>query len=143
MKMAEYLSLFNIVIGTMIALFASLTSSLGVNIQAYALQRKRLMNSVTEDDDDFEYTLSDQPSSSRWTNITPSMKWNIGFALYVSAQLFGSICALTYITPLIYAPLGASGLIFNILWSRYLFVNSDISLGQVSQNLICLARWRL
>ncbi|EGF80219.1 hypothetical protein BATDEDRAFT_25071 [Batrachochytrium dendrobatidis JAM81] len=40
-----------------------------------------------------------------------------GFTLYLICQLFGSVVALGFISPVILAPLGSAGLIFNILFS--------------------------
>jgi uncharacterized membrane protein len=44
-------------------------------------------------------------------------QWYFGFTLYVICQLFGSVTALGFISPVILAPLGSSGLIFNIIFS--------------------------
>lgn len=44
-------------------------------------------------------------------------QWYVGFILYILVQIFGSIAALAFISPMIVAPLGAAGLIFNILFS--------------------------
>jgi drug/metabolite transporter superfamily protein YnfA/heme exporter protein D len=44
-------------------------------------------------------------------------QWYIGFILYILCQIFGSVLALGYISPMVLAPLGSLGLIFNIIFS--------------------------
>ena len=44
-------------------------------------------------------------------------QWHLGFILYLLCQGFGSVFALGFISPVILAPLGSSGLIFNIIFS--------------------------
>ncbi|KAJ3292562.1 hypothetical protein HK104_005195 [Borealophlyctis nickersoniae] len=46
--------------------------------------------------------------------------------MYLICQLFGSVIALGFISPVVLAPLGAAGLIFNVLFSR-LFLGTPIT----------------
>ncbi|KAJ3019179.1 hypothetical protein HKX48_002313 [Thoreauomyces humboldtii] len=45
-------------------------------------------------------------------------QWHVGFSLYLICQLFGSVIALGFISPVILAPLGSASLIFNVVFSR-------------------------
>ncbi|TPX34172.1 hypothetical protein SmJEL517_g03152 [Synchytrium microbalum] len=47
-------------------------------------------------------------------------EWYLGFGAYVFSQLFGSVFALAFISPMLLAPLGSVGLIANIVFSRWL-----------------------
>ena len=53
-------------------------------------------------------------------------QWYAGFILYLLCQGFGSVLALSFISPVILAPLGSSGLIFNIIFSS-VFSGTQIS----------------
>ncbi|KAI8911620.1 hypothetical protein EDD86DRAFT_245889 [Gorgonomyces haynaldii] len=44
-------------------------------------------------------------------------QWTIGFLLYFFSQMFGSVIALSFISPMLLAPLGSIGLVFNIFFS--------------------------
>ncbi|KAJ3036263.1 hypothetical protein HDV00_002919, partial [Rhizophlyctis rosea] len=48
------------------------------------------------------------------------------FGLYLVCQLFGSVIALIFISPVVLAPLGAAGLIFNVVFSR-IFLGTRIT----------------
>ncbi|KAJ1566098.1 hypothetical protein HK096_001595, partial [Nowakowskiella sp. JEL0078] len=54
-----------------------------------------------------------------WKDFFLKWQWYLGFALYISTQVFGSIVALIFISPMVLAPLGSSGLIFNVLFSSF------------------------
>lgn len=54
------------------------------------------------------------------------LQWYLGFAIYIFTQIFGSVIALTFISPMILAPLGAIGLVFNILFAKA-FLGTEIS----------------
>lgn len=51
--------------------------------------------------------------------------WYFGFSIYVLSQLFGAIAALSFISPVVIAPLGAFGLVFNVILS-YLFLGVQV-----------------
>lgn len=123
----------DILIGVAISLLTSALSSIGVNLQALALQRERDLNLAVEtplldpfahDDNDLHQIDSTHGQiPGKGTRI---WQWYLGFALYVSCQCFGSLIALNFISPMILAPLGSAGLIFNIVFS-YAFLNTVIS----------------
>ncbi|KAJ3206138.1 hypothetical protein HDU67_008359 [Dinochytrium kinnereticum] len=50
----------------------------------------------------------------------------LGFIFYILPQLFGSILSLIFIPPMLLAPLGSAGLIFNILFSR-IFLKTPVT----------------
>lgn len=56
--------------------------------------------------------------------------WYLGFSIYILCEMFGSIFALAYISPVLLAPLGAAGPIFNIIFSR-LFLGSLIGIWDI------------
>lgn len=102
-------------IGITISLASSSLASLGVNLQALGLK---------EDSEEHEPLLTpvhdESPVHNRVQKISKRSLWIIGFTLYIVFETFGSVLALAFISPVIIAPLGASGLVFNILWSRTL-----------------------
>ncbi|KAJ8326394.1 hypothetical protein O5D80_005145 [Batrachochytrium dendrobatidis] len=61
--------------------------------------------------------LTTRERSHLWRSLYASTQWYLGFTLYLICQLFGSVVALGFISPVILAPLGSAGLIFNILFS--------------------------
>ncbi|KAI8816329.1 uncharacterized protein EV422DRAFT_546313 [Fimicolochytrium jonesii] len=60
-----------------------------------------------------------------WREFWHSWQWHIGFSLYLLCQLFGSVIALGFVSPVILAPLGSASLIFNVIFSR-LFLGTKI-----------------
>ena len=53
--------------------------------------------------------------------------WYIGFLIYISCEMFGSVFALVFISPVLLAPLGSAGPIFNIFFSK-LFLGTKIGI---------------
>ena len=53
-------------------------------------------------------------------------QWHLGFGIYLFCQMFGSVIALNFISPVVLAPLGSAGLIFNIGFSS-LFIGTRIT----------------
>ncbi|KAJ3018055.1 UNVERIFIED_CONTAM: hypothetical protein HDU68_011352 [Siphonaria sp. JEL0065] len=123
----------SLVVGISIVIAMNALSSFGVNLQAVALrraqnpQRFRLNNTTTAETND-----EDEPLLST-TSMTPPGRvqlsvpdwlepwlWHIGFVCYIIPQLFGSILALNFISPILLAPLGSSGLVFNVFFSSIL-----------------------
>lgn len=113
-------------IGITISLAASSLASLGVNLQALGLKKEDLqeetpllhpissvesLNVPTQDVNESDHVEQ---------KMSKNKLWIIGFTLYVVFETFGSVLALAFISPVILAPLGASGLVFNVLWSRSL-----------------------
>ncbi|KAJ3269289.1 hypothetical protein HDV01_001618 [Terramyces sp. JEL0728] len=140
------MSTLNFFIGVSVALTASCLSSLGVNLQASALQKERLLNTLSEQDPvifDDEWSESELlPEQSEqedmtvqgffsllfnnaarneesWKRLWFKTQWYLGFGMYLFCQLFGSVIALGFISPMIFAPFGSIGLIFNILFSSF------------------------
>ncbi|KAH6574850.1 hypothetical protein BASA61_010333 [Batrachochytrium salamandrivorans] len=64
--------------------------------------------------------------SQLWKRLYASTQWYLGFSLYLICQLFGSVVALGFISPVVLAPLGSAGLIFNIVFSSF-FVGTQIT----------------
>jgi hypothetical protein len=63
--------------------------------------------------------------------------WWTGFILYMTCEMFGSLIALAFISPMLLAPLGSMGPIFNIFFSKYLLKNVSIgSLDYIGTLLI-------
>ncbi|RKO88784.1 hypothetical protein BDK51DRAFT_24610, partial [Blyttiomyces helicus] len=60
---------------------------------------------------------------------------SIGFGMYLICQLFGSVISLAFISPVVLAPLGSAGLIFNVLFSR-LFLGTRITMYDWSGTLL-------
>lgn len=61
-----------------------------------------------------------------WKRLWCRSQWYFGFTLYLLCQMFGSIIALGFISPMILAPLGSIGLIFNIIFSS-IFIGTKIT----------------
>ncbi|KAI8809798.1 hypothetical protein BJ742DRAFT_224414 [Cladochytrium replicatum] len=61
-----------------------------------------------------------------WKKFSFQWQWYLGLGLYISTQMFGSIVALIFISPIVLAPLGSSGLIFNVLFSK-IFLGTTIT----------------
>eukprot|EP00842_Homolaphlyctis_polyrhiza_P000024 jgi/Hompol1/1021/HPOL_004420-RA len=61
-----------------------------------------------------------------WRRLFIKSQWYLGFALYLLCQLFGSVVALGFISPVVLAPLGSAGLIFNIIFSS-IFIGTHIT----------------
>jgi hypothetical protein len=53
--------------------------------------------------------------------------WFIGLTIYILCQMFGSVLALGFIPPILIAPLGSAGLIFNIIFSNLFFQSTKIT----------------
>jgi hypothetical protein len=119
-------------IGITISLASSSLASLGVNLQALGLKKedseeeRRLLPPSTTNlpsDDITDLPSDDVNEQSDHVSgriMSRNRLWIIGFSLYVLFETFGSVLALAFISPVILAPLGASGLVFNVLWSRNL-----------------------
>ena len=145
----------NAIIGCSIALTSSCLTSLAVNLQASALKEERILNNISEhsnlilnrDDSDLAPYTEDLNTLSIWklmiyafsadceylSSVQHARKllwfksqWYFGFILYLFCQGFGSIFALAFISPVLLAPLGSSGLIFNIIFS-YVFSGTHIT----------------
>ncbi|KAI8799869.1 hypothetical protein BJ742DRAFT_717401 [Cladochytrium replicatum] len=56
-----------------------------------------------------------------WKKFFIQWQWYLGLGLYIVTQMFGSIVALIFISPIVLAPLGSSGLIFNVVFSTIFF----------------------
>ncbi|TPX31759.1 hypothetical protein SeMB42_g07703 [Synchytrium endobioticum] len=63
-----------------------------------------------------------QTRRQKYLDMFDQYEWYIGFVIYVFSQLFGSMIALSFISPMVLAPLGSFGLIFNIVCSRWLLL---------------------
>jgi hypothetical protein len=61
------------------------------------------------------------------TTSGKSWHWYVGFFLYIFCELFGSVFALAFISPVLLAPLGSAGPIFNIIFSK-VFLGTPITL---------------
>ncbi|KAJ3076730.1 hypothetical protein HDU98_000609 [Podochytrium sp. JEL0797] len=118
-------------IGISIVIAMNLASSFGVNAQALAIRRLRdpatpvglgFASSETDDESATSPLLGTPSMRSRWSlpRWADRWLWHIGFVCYIIPQLFGSILALNFISPILLAPLGASGLIFNVFFSSWL-----------------------
>ncbi|KAL2912629.1 hypothetical protein HK105_207845 [Polyrhizophydium stewartii] len=70
--------------------------------------------------------LSAAERAELWKRLYLSTQWYLGFALYLICQLFGSVIALGFISPVVLAPLGSAGLIFNVIFSS-VFVGTSIT----------------
>jgi drug/metabolite transporter (DMT)-like permease len=117
---------FHFLIGVVVSVLASCLSSIGLNLQASALELNRETHSIEEtpllspepyDDVDFR-----NPTQEKWNQT----KWYIGFILYISSQFSGSAIALNFISPAVLAPLGSAGLISNIIFSN-IFLGTRIT----------------
>ncbi|KAJ3089965.1 hypothetical protein HK102_005039 [Quaeritorhiza haematococci] len=69
---------------------------------------------------------SGERPTSRWEKWFRDWQWYIGFTIYLICQSTGSVIALSFIPPVILAPLDSTGLIFNLFFSR-LFLGSRIT----------------
>lgn len=58
--------------------------------------------------------------------VNQTLSRYIGFLLYIISQAFGSVIALSFISPMILAPLGSLSLIFNIIFS-FTFTGTPIT----------------
>ncbi|KAJ3101345.1 hypothetical protein HDU96_010001 [Phlyctochytrium bullatum] len=61
--------------------------------------------------------------------------WYIGFILYIIPQLFGSVVSLIFISPMLLAPLGSAGLIFNVLFSA-LLLGTRVTIWEVGGTIL-------
>ncbi|KAJ3150094.1 hypothetical protein HDU86_006717 [Geranomyces michiganensis] len=61
-----------------------------------------------------------------WLQLWRKWQWHLGFSLYLICQLFGSVIALGFVSPVVLAPLGSASLIFNVIFSR-LFLGTRIT----------------
>ncbi|KAJ3003328.1 UNVERIFIED_CONTAM: hypothetical protein HDU68_005740, partial [Siphonaria sp. JEL0065] len=140
----------SLVVGISIVIAMNALSSFGVNLQAVALrraedpQRFRLNNATTPENND-----EDDPLLSTTSMTPPGLQlrvpdwlepwlWHIGFVCYIIPQLFGSILALNFISPILLAPLGSSGLVFNVFFSSILVGTKVGPLDWVATALIIL-----
>ena len=120
--------LSNALIGVMVCILASMLSSLGVNLQAYSLASERKLNRFTEllsrsfNSNAISPTIDPPNNQSSFNRLY----WYLGFIIYLICQTCGSVIALAFLKPEIVAPLGSTGLIFNIIFSR-LFLGSRIT----------------
>ncbi len=103
----------NFLFGVLVSLVASLLSTIGVNIQALALKESDHVNTIQSERVN-SYTLS------LLQRIWIKYRWYFGFVMYLVFSAGGSVVALGFIPPVVLAPLGAVGLIFNILASYWL-----------------------
>ena len=133
----------SIFIGIGLALLFAALSSLGVNLQALSLQRDKKHSSAPVSTNDIESiqdsTLSDSMHESPLQDIQeqendtsngscsfqskrqiPYWTWYFGLFLYLSSEMFGSLAALAFLSPILVAPLGSLGLVFNIYFSYLL-----------------------
>ncbi|KAJ3219653.1 hypothetical protein HK099_004634, partial [Clydaea vesicula] len=81
---------------------------------------------------------SDFSIENRWKLFFFQWQWYLGFLLYLLCQLLGSVTALNFIPPEIVAPLGATGLIFNMLFSKAFLGTSIIRKDWVGTLLIVI-----
>ncbi|KAJ3148902.1 hypothetical protein HDU89_004483 [Geranomyces variabilis] len=70
--------------------------------------------------------VSDGPQRETWMQLWRKWQWHLGFSLYLICQLFGSVIALGFVSPVVLAPLGSASLIFNVIFSR-LFLGTRIT----------------
>ncbi|KAI9350927.1 hypothetical protein BDR26DRAFT_930214 [Obelidium mucronatum] len=119
--------------GVAIVVSMNALSSFGVNLQALALQRRQGTQRIQlrtnyaggspgDDEEPLLSTTSLAPSAADQL-LPPWLEpwlWYIGFVCYIIPQLFGSILALNFISPILLAPLGSSGLVFNVFFSSLL-----------------------
>ncbi|KAI8610508.1 hypothetical protein BC830DRAFT_1145506 [Chytriomyces sp. MP71] len=126
-------SAWSLVIGVAVVILMNACSSFGVNLQALALRRgsglAEVGNAEAEDDDeDLDVDAEDaglldgrrETPARGWIAWIEAYLWHIGFICYIIPQLFGSIIALNFISPILLAPLGSSGLLFNVFFSSLL-----------------------
>lgn len=95
------------------------------------MKQSRIINSLVEntnvedllheleEESPVELTCQNRPTTER-----QELKWWIGLSLYAACQLVGSLIALNFISPMLFAPLGSSGLIFNLFFASYFFNNA-------------------
>ncbi|KND00970.1 uncharacterized protein SPPG_04069 [Spizellomyces punctatus DAOM BR117] len=57
-------------------------------------------------------------NTDTWREFLNKWQWYMGFSMYLICQLFGSVVALGFVSPVILAPLGSASLIFNVIFSR-------------------------
>jgi Magnesium transporter NIPA len=123
---------FHFFIGCSVAITSNCLSSLGINLQASALKQERILNNLAEQQLDNEEYIDNGQDTWDWMFTTPPpiwfcrLRWYFGFILYILMQMCGSVIALGYISPMILAPLGASGLIFNIVFGA-IFLGTRIT----------------
>lgn len=136
-QLAQTKKMINFIIGCSVAITANCLSSLGINLQASALKQERILNNLAErqvsvDEVDPSFFDEDEEEDTFWKFKSPPpiwfcrARWHLGFILYVLMQISGSVIALGFISPIILAPLGASGLIFNIIFS-FVFLGTRIT----------------
>ncbi|KAJ3225178.1 hypothetical protein HDU81_008083 [Chytriomyces hyalinus] len=121
----------SLVVGVLICILMNACSSFGVNLQALGLrkvsteQQQPLVfdNAETDLDSAEENTpllIRSSTGIERIRQWVGDHLWHIGFICYIIPQLFGSIIALNFISPILLAPLGSSGLLFNVFFSSLL-----------------------
>ncbi|KAJ3101134.1 hypothetical protein HK100_004597, partial [Physocladia obscura] len=124
--------------GVFIVVTMNAMSSLGVNLQAYALKgsssespeqtpllHQHRLSRQQQQQQQQQQQYQSVPQNLR-QRLEPSL-WIIGFVCYIIPQLFGSLIALYFISPILLAPLGASGLVFNVFFSS-LLVGTQVGL---------------
>ncbi|GAA5883457.1 hypothetical protein JCM3774_005958 [Rhodotorula dairenensis] len=96
------------IIGLLITLAASLTNALGLNVTKLDYNRQAVL----------------PPNQRKPDYLRPY--WLLGLILYIASQVVGSTLALEFMRAEYVAPLGASSLIFNVLFA-YLLVGTSIT----------------
>ncbi|KAJ3181734.1 hypothetical protein HDU87_000752 [Geranomyces variabilis] len=95
---------------------SSASATTAIAHQSHARQRQRLtMRGATGG-----------PQRETWMQLWRKWQWHLGFSLYLICQLFGSVIALGFVSPVVLAPLGSASLIFNVIFSR-LFLGTRIT----------------
>lgn len=107
------------VIGLLISLATSLTNALGLNITKLDYNRQAVL----------------PPNQRKPDYLRPY--WLLGLILYIASQVVGSTLALEFMRAEYVAPLGASSLIFNVLFA-YLLVGTSITKLDVAGTLIII-----
>ncbi|GAA5990074.1 hypothetical protein JCM10908_005811 [Rhodotorula pacifica] len=104
------------IIGLVITLASSLTNALGLNVTKLDYNRQAVL----------------PPNQRRPDYLRPF--WLLGLILYIASQVVGSTLALNFMRAEYVAPLGASSLIFNVLFA-YLLVGTSITKLDVAGTL--------
>lgn len=81
---------------------------------------------VTDTSPNNQTINSNTQVANQHTRMWLRLQWYIGFSLYMLCQLFGSVVALGFISPMILAPLGSTGLMFNIMFAS-VFLGTGIT----------------
>ncbi|KAJ3101030.1 hypothetical protein HDU96_010143 [Phlyctochytrium bullatum] len=111
-------SLAPLLIGISLSLLSSAMTSLGLTLQAQSLRASACRSCGTC------IRCVDTPKtlSALWRRC----RWHVGLVLYLLPQVFGSALALVFIPPILLAPLGAAGLVFN-LWFSALLLRTEVT----------------